>query len=148
MSNFSAIRTVRVLRPLRLISRNPGMRLILTSIVQSMPSIANASGVVVSFTIFFAIVGMQLFMGTFASCTDPTILTQRACHEAARRALKGGGGGDSTFDGSSQATIWTNPRYGSFDNFGDAMRVLYIMSSGDEWEDPNEEEFGEEEDEE
>eukprot|EP00322_Chrysochromulina_rotalis_P000725 CAMPEP_0115884738 /NCGR_PEP_ID=MMETSP0287-20121206/30285_1 /TAXON_ID=412157 /ORGANISM="Chrysochromulina rotalis, Strain UIO044" /LENGTH=906 /DNA_ID=CAMNT_0003341077 /DNA_START=325 /DNA_END=3042 /DNA_ORIENTATION=- len=31
---------------------------------------------------------------------------------------------------------WANPSSGSFDNFGDAMLVLYIMSSGDEWEKP------------
>ena len=31
---------------------------------------------------------------------------------------------------------WANPVTGSFDNFPDAMRLLYIMSSGDQWELP------------
>ena len=87
---------------------------------------------------------MQLFMGTFASCTDPSILSQGECHEGGAtagssrelqaRALRGGGS-DNEFDGT-EATIWKNPRFGSFDNFGEAMRLLYIMASGDEWEAP------------
>ena len=38
--------------------------------------------------------------------------------------------------GSRQPLVWSNARTGSFDNFGDAMRILYVMSSGDQWELP------------
>ena len=47
-----------------------------------------------------------------------------------RRMLKGGGGGR----GANAATIWTNPTVGNFDDFGNAMLVLYIMSTGDAWD--------------
>ena len=30
---------------------------------------------------------------------------------------------------------WLNPAFGSFDSFGSAMLLLYIMSTGDGWED-------------
>ena len=42
-----------------------------------------------------------------------------------------GGGGDSSFGG---VTVWANPRSGSFDSFPAAMLLLYIMSTGDDWE--------------
>ena len=32
---------------------------------------------------------------------------------------------------------WLNPPFGSFDDFGNAMLLLYIMSTGDGWEDVN-----------
>ena len=49
--------------------------------------------------------------------------------------LKGGGGqgGQSSHEG--QGVIWLNPSFGSFDNFGSAMLLLYVMSTGDGWED-------------
>ena len=31
---------------------------------------------------------------------------------------------------------WLNPVYGSFDDFGSAMLVLYVMSSRDNWFEP------------
>ena len=55
---------------------------------------------------------MQLFMGSFGSCRDfPEALTKAAC----------------TVHGSE----WLNPSYGSFDDFGSGMLLLYVMSSGD-----------------
>ena len=169
------LRVMRVLRPLRLISRNAGMKLIITSLFQAMPSVGNVFGVIFVLQIVFVILGMQLFSGTFQSCSNPQILTKELCSNAAlsvaawppasppllgassdftssssgnltgggfvveeaqhalRRGLKGGGGG--AWDGTMPLT-WHNPSFGSFDNFGDAMRLLYIMSTGDQWELP------------
>ena len=45
------------------------------------------------------------------------------------RALKGGGTGDGTGE-----RIWRNPAFGSFDDFGSAMLLLLVMSSGDDWD--------------
>ena len=112
----------------------------------------------------FAILGMQLFMGTLASCSDPAILTAAECNNdaalappaaasaaaaaasaaaaatvsvpaAAGRALRGGGGGPVEYD-EGTPLVWANPRIGSFDDFGSAMRLLYVQASGDEWEAP------------
>ena len=56
-----------------------------------------------------------------------------------RRELKGGHDsniGDTDF-ATSDSTMapWLNPAFGSFDSFGSAMLLLYIMSTGDGWED-------------
>ena len=130
------LRILRILRPLRLISRIAGMRVIVASLVKALPSVFNVFMVVIAVQSVFAILGMQLFMGRFGSCTDPTLTTKDACHSAAPagRALRGGSSGGGFESGDT--IVWLNPRIGSFDNFGEAMRLLYIMSSGDEWEAP------------
>lgn len=129
------LRIFRVLRPLRLISRIEGMKLIVSSLVKALPAVGNVFLVVLAVQSVFAILGMQLFMGTLASCTDPNILTREDCHETVRRALRGGSSGGGEFNGE-QSTRWANPPLGSFDSFGEAMRLLFIMGSGDEWEAP------------
>ena len=53
----------------------------------------------------------------------------------ARRSLRGGGGDKSGGDQSDLEVQWLNPAWGSFDNFFDAMLVLYVASTGDGWED-------------
>lgn len=193
LKNF---RLLRVLRPLRLISRVPGMKIILTSLVKALPAVSNVVGVILALNLVFAVLGMQLFMGSLATCTDPSKLTRELCVPSttpvaaevpvvatatvgapstpgrllldgavanmtsggdismgaisvatsfiakssmmsadaiavsSRRGLKGG----SSRGYSNGLVRWANPRVGSFDRFGDAMLLLYVMSTGDEWE--------------
>ena len=96
-----------------------GMKLIITSLFRAMPAVSNVFGVVLSLQVVFAILGMQLFSGEMASCTDPTVLTREACVGVAE-------------DGMPRD--WENDAMGSFDNFGEAMLTLYVMTTGDEWE--------------
>ena len=184
------LRILRVLRPLRLLSRNEGMKLIITSLVKAMPAVGNVFGVICAFQLVFAILGMQLFMGTFAACTDPSIKSSELCFappappplgghgrllhggDGGGGRLDGGGGGDSSVwlggggggdyggegvggaDGgwgglrawrrlkggggkggtSDGRVVWANPPYGSFDDFGQSMLTLYVMSTGDGWD--------------
>ena len=147
------LRVMRVLRPLRLISRNAGMKLIISSLFKAMPAVGNVFGVIFVLQLVFCILGMQLFSGTFGTCNNPAITHRDECHDGRmlgalevntpgadelehggwRRSLKGGG---SSAWQPGTPLKWSNPVYGSFDNFGDAMRLLYIMSSGDQWEQP------------
>ena len=115
LQNLRFLKVLRVLRPLRLVARNAGMRLILTSLFRALPSVSNVFGFFISLQVIFAIVGMQLFSGAMASCVDaPSLLTDEACELAGH--------------------VWANPTAGSFDNIWEAMRLLYVMSSGDEWQ--------------
>ena len=135
-----ALRTLRVLRPLRLLSRDPGMRLIIAALFKVMPSVLNVFGVLLAMMTVFAILGLQLFMGGFGSCTDASIQLASECvepgastgAESPHRMLKGSSGDTmNQVDG----VMWLNPTMGSFDSFGSAMLLLYIMSTGDGWED-------------
>lgn len=117
---LSALRTLRVLRPLRLVSRSSGMRLIMTSLFKSLPDVSNVFGVVLIFQLVFAILGMQLFMGSLASCSDPSIATREECVPSR----------------AGERVVWQNPSNvpGSFDDFGQVMMLLYVMSTADDWD--------------
>ena len=45
------LKTLRVLRPLRLLSRNPGMKLVITSLFKALPEVSNVFGVVLAFQV-------------------------------------------------------------------------------------------------
>ncbi|KAG5854244.1 hypothetical protein ANANG_G00035740, partial [Anguilla anguilla] len=61
--SFSAVRTVRVLRPLRAINRVPGMRILVTLLLDTLPMLGNV--LLLCFFVFFifGIVGVQLWAG-------------------------------------------------------------------------------------
>eukprot|EP00754_Rhynchopus_humris_P048123 Rhum_TRINITY_DN7588_c0_g1::Rhum_TRINITY_DN7588_c0_g1_i1::g.23587::m.23587 len=61
-ANVSVLRLVRVVRPLRTISRVAGMRTIMNSIVMAIPSLLEVSVLISFLMITFAITGMGLFM--------------------------------------------------------------------------------------
>ena len=125
------LKILRVLRPLRIISRNAGMKLILTSLFKAMPAVSNVFGVVLALQLVFTILGLQLYMGLMASCE-----------------LQGLSGSTHQGHGELEAVVppssreecdeaggkWRNMAIGSFDDFGSAMRLLYVMSSGDGWQ--------------
>uniref|UniRef100_A0A7S3ABW6 Ion transport domain-containing protein n=1 Tax=Haptolina ericina TaxID=156174 RepID=A0A7S3ABW6_9EUKA len=64
-------------------------------------------------------------MGKLASCTDPSLLTREECDAASMAMSMYGAGG---------VVSWSNPPVGSFDDFGASMRLLYVISTTDEWE--------------
>ena len=175
------LRILRILRPIRLIARNAGMKLIIRSLFQAMPDVSNVFGVVLTFQIVFAILGMQLFMGTLATCSDPTVLTIEACApaqsaptistvyhaasslsskqpqapvESLHSELSNPEGRvlmhlASSYHGrsplaphsrfltaASTRLAWENPSDvpGSFDDFKSVMLLLYVMSTGDDWD--------------
>ena len=147
LSYMTNIRVLRVLRPLRLISRNEGMRLVLSSLFKSLPAVTNVLGVVFVIQVVFAIMGMQLYRGAMSSCTNPHLTREEDCflqrslewsraQNAAtghdHRQLKGGGGSSDVWDGTGPV-LWLHSRVGSFDDFGSSMLLLYVMSTGDEW---------------
>uniref|UniRef100_A0A3Q2C6R3 Ion transport domain-containing protein n=1 Tax=Cyprinodon variegatus TaxID=28743 RepID=A0A3Q2C6R3_CYPVA len=61
--SFSAVRTVRVLRPLRAINRVPSMRILVTLLLDTLPMLGNV--LLLCFFVFFifGIVGVQLWKG-------------------------------------------------------------------------------------
>lgn len=60
---------LRVLRPLRFISTNVAMRLIVGALIESVGSIVNVLIVVAVVYLIFAIIGVSLFMGGFYYCS-------------------------------------------------------------------------------
>ena len=65
------MRTLRALRPLRVLSRFNGIKVVVKSLVGAIPSILNVLFVCLIFWLIFSIIGVQLFAGRFYKCVYP-----------------------------------------------------------------------------
>ena len=64
-SNLSALRTVRILRPLRTINRFKGMKNLVRSLASSLPMLVDSLFLFIFVLFIFAIVGVQIYNGAF-----------------------------------------------------------------------------------
>ena len=77
-SATSALRVIRVLRPLRTLSMFTGMRVLIGTMIRSVPMIANVMLFCVFFFTIFGIFGLQVFMGTLRNRCF-TVVTETSC---------------------------------------------------------------------
>mmetsp|Transcript_53434 Transcript_53434/g.169965 ORF Transcript_53434/g.169965 Transcript_53434/m.169965 type:complete len:593 (-) Transcript_53434:66-1844(-) len=64
LGNVSGLRAFRALRPLRTISGVPGMRVLVDTLIESIPLMIDVMVLITWMFFVFGIVGMQMFMGT------------------------------------------------------------------------------------
>ncbi|XP_032183591.1 voltage-dependent T-type calcium channel subunit alpha-1H isoform X1 [Mustela erminea] len=109
------LRLLRTLRPLRVISRAPGLKLVVETLISSLRPIGNIVLICCAFFIIFGILGVQLFKGKFYYCEGAdtrNISTKAECWAAHYR--------------------WVRRKY-NFDNLGQALMSLFVLSSKDGW---------------
>ncbi|XP_045315805.1 voltage-dependent T-type calcium channel subunit alpha-1H isoform X2 [Leopardus geoffroyi] len=109
------LRLLRTLRPLRVISRAPGLKLVVETLISSLRPIGNIVLICCAFFIIFGILGVQLFKGKFYYCEGAdtrNISTKAECRAARYR--------------------WVRRKY-NFDNLGQALMSLFVLSSKDGW---------------
>ncbi|XP_031165476.1 voltage-dependent T-type calcium channel subunit alpha-1H-like [Sander lucioperca] len=109
------LRLLRTLRPLRVISRAPGLKLVVETLITSLRPIGNIVLICCAFFIVFGILGVQLFKGKFYHCDglDVSNITNKTqCLEAGYR--------------------WVRRKY-NFDNLGQALMSLFVLSCKDGW---------------
>lgn len=109
------LRLLRTLRPLRVISRAPGLKLVVETLISSLRPIGNIVLICCAFFIIFGILGVQLFKGKFYYCEGSdtrNISTKAECRAAHYR--------------------WVRRKY-NFDNLGQALMSLFVLSSKDGW---------------
>ncbi|KAG8180483.1 hypothetical protein JTE90_026642 [Oedothorax gibbosus] len=109
-------RLLRSLRPLRVINRAPGLKLVVQTLLSSLRPIGNIVLICCTFFIIFGILGVQLFKGSLYYCEGPDV-----------RKVKNRT--DCEADARNQ---WVNQRY-NFDNLGQALMSLFVLSSKDGW---------------
>ncbi|XP_045478266.1 voltage-dependent T-type calcium channel subunit alpha-1G isoform X2 [Harmonia axyridis] len=109
-------RLLRSLRPLRVINRAPGLKLVVQTLLSSLRPIGNIVLICCTFFIIFGILGVQLFKGTFYHCTGKNIQ----------------GIQNKTDCLSRDSTRWENEKY-NFDDLGQALMSLFVLSSRDGW---------------
>ncbi|TRY64414.1 hypothetical protein DNTS_017110, partial [Danionella cerebrum] len=109
------LRLLRTLRPLRVISRAPGLKLVVETLITSLRPIGNIVLICCAFFIVFGILGVQLFKGKFYHCEgfDTRNITNKS--ECLLAKYK-----------------WIRRKY-NFDNLGQALMSLFVLSSKDGW---------------
>jgi len=65
------LRALRAFRPLRLISRMEGMKIVVNTLIKSIPAVSTLGAVALLFFIIFGILFVQMFGGKLGYCLDP-----------------------------------------------------------------------------
>eukprot|EP00899_Mesostigma_viride_P021429 jgi/Mesvir1/29288/Mv01554-RA.1 len=122
LSWVRGVRTLRVMRPLRLVTRVPELRVVVNALIQSLSSLWDVVVVALLFWLIFGILGMQLFMGKMHYCTD----------EAMEGLPRANCTGVEPFTGEERR--WHNSAC-NFDNILHAMLCLFEMATTEGWTD-------------
>jgi hypothetical protein len=136
---LKTFRMLRALRPLRMVSRNEGMKIICNALLLSLRTIANV-GVVLGFVWFmFALMGVQLFKGKLYQCSDPSFPAGAPRYGVANETFSGGIHGNETVWVVEPCTAefgrsWQRNDV-NFDNLPRALLSLFIFASGEGWPD-------------
>lgn len=73
VSFLRGFRALRALRPLRMVSKNEGMKIVVNSLLKSIPSLFNVMLISLLFLLVFGILAVQLFKGSMGYCNDSTM---------------------------------------------------------------------------
>ena len=73
ISFIKALRILKVLRPLRVIARNKGLKVAIVSLGRSIPAIVRLQFIVLFFVFLFAILQTTIFSGQFFYCDTETV---------------------------------------------------------------------------
>ncbi len=73
--DLSILKLFRILRPLRIVSRNVEMKIIISSLAQSMCGILNVMIIIICVFIMFGILGINLLQGKLNYCNLSEHLT-------------------------------------------------------------------------
>lgn len=75
MSFIRGFRALRALRPLRVVSKNEGIKTVVNSLLESIPALLNVLNIVILFLLIFGILGIQLFKGQLGRCNESSEVT-------------------------------------------------------------------------
>jgi hypothetical protein len=117
LSFLKALRMLRILRPLRLISRNKGLKLSITCLINSIPNIVNLLLIVIFFIFLMAILGTTLFAGKFYRChTEALNLAPTFVRDNIH----------DKWDCLNYGGEWVNPDL-NFDTTGESLLTLFTV---------------------
>uniref|UniRef100_A0A8C1L1T7 Sodium channel protein n=1 Tax=Cyprinus carpio TaxID=7962 RepID=A0A8C1L1T7_CYPCA len=148
LGNVSALRTFRVLRALKTISVIPGLKTIVSALIQSVKKLADVMILSVFCLSVFALIGLQLFMGIlrqkcvrspiFVTFSQVFMLYSLLNHIVIPtvKYLRVSSMNRKCPDGFDCLKTGRNPNYGytSFDTFGWAFLALFRLMTQDYWE--------------
>ncbi|XP_037808967.1 voltage-dependent calcium channel type A subunit alpha-1 isoform X3 [Lucilia sericata] len=137
------LRSFRVLRPLKLVSRIPSLQVVLKSIIKAMAPLLQIGLLVLFAIVIFAIIGLEFYSGalhkTCYSLEDPNKPVKEGESETPCNTDtltdKGGGAYMCNYTTSMCLEKWDGPNSGitSFDNIGFAMLTVFQCITMEGW---------------
>ncbi|XP_034670756.1 voltage-dependent calcium channel type A subunit alpha-1 isoform X24 [Drosophila subobscura] len=137
------LRSFRVLRPLKLVSRIPSLQVVLKSIIKAMAPLLQIGLLVLFAIVIFAIIGLEFYSGalhkTCYSLEDPNKLVKEGESETPcntdNSTEKAGGSFVCNNTTSMCLEKWDGPNSGitSFDNIGFAMLTVFQCITMEGW---------------
>ena len=79
IQSIKVLRLLRTLRPLRFLSHNLSMKIVVTALIESLISICNVVVVLLLFGLIFAIIGVYLFGGMLYTCQNSLLTQETEC---------------------------------------------------------------------
>eukprot|EP00002_Diphylleia_rotans_P038684 TRINITY_DN8836_c0_g1_i1.p1 TRINITY_DN8836_c0_g1~~TRINITY_DN8836_c0_g1_i1.p1 ORF type:complete len:975 (+),score=148.66 TRINITY_DN8836_c0_g1_i1:59-2983(+) len=121
MNSFEGFHALRVLTPLRLVSRSDQLRTLINSLALALPSLTGVLILSLILWILYAIIGMQLFGKQLYYCNDIGVESRSQCFGVGIRR------------GVLQPRIWTRPRR-HFDDIFSSLSTLVQVVTLEGWE--------------
>jgi hypothetical protein len=115
------LRVGRILRPLRMINRWEGMRVIVDALLRSLPAVGYTVILLAVYLFLFAVLGLTIFLGRFYRCNDASIVFRDHCRGIFENEA-----------GVMVPRVWANPPY-SFDNIFAGMLTLCSVITRRAW---------------
>ena len=117
LSFLKVVRMLRTLRPLRFISHNKSMKIVVNALLGSVPALINVIIVILMVWIMFAILAISFMTGKMGYCKSPKVTDIY---------------GVSITECDDLGGTWTSV-YWNFDNIIESLVTLYILSSQEGW---------------
>jgi len=106
------LRIGRILRPLRMINRNEGLKVIVDALIRAIKPVSYTVILLLCYFFVFGMLGMEFFLGSFWYCNDGSILEKANCT-----------GHYVDGDALLKPRVWTSPEFG-YDSIGEAFCTL------------------------
>ncbi|CAM6008479.1 unnamed protein product [Sphagnum balticum] len=116
---FNIINGVRITR---FIPRIFGLKLLVGTLLRTIPSMISIFSFTLVIFFIFATIGVQQFRSKFASCTDTNVMNRAQCIGFYWNNV-----------GLMSPRVWMNQTLLHFDSFGAAMLSLFVCSTTDNW---------------
>ena len=146
---FKSLRAMRALRPLRMISRNPNMKMVVDALIQALPDVANVTLVVIGCFTIFGITGGTLLRGAFYWCVGTSDVTTttwgvdangtavasastRTVDDKFKRDAQQCNGTYVNEFGVETERAWAN-HYPNYDNLAEALITLFEIATLEGW---------------
>ena len=126
---LKALRALRALRPLRVISKDEGMKLVVMSLMASVPSMSNVLLVCFLFILIFSIMGVNYFKEQLYHCVPKPGLSISELDKfdnILKLKVR------TKQDCLNQGGVWENHN-ANFDNTFEAMSTLFQMMTTEGW---------------